>query len=49
MHVKNFTLCRDVKRILDVAAGACYGGSAQFLAKTYGCHATCLNLSESHN
>ena len=45
MHVKNFTLCRGVKRVWDVAAG----GSAQVLAKTDGCHATCLNLRESHN
>lgn len=34
-------------RILDIGAG--YGGSARYLAKTYGCHVTCLNLSETQN
>ena len=34
-------------RILDVGAG--YGGAARFLAKTYGCHITALNLSEVEN
>ena len=34
-------------RILDMGAG--YGGSARWLAKTYGCHVTCLNLSEVEN
>jgi len=32
---------------LDVGAG--YGGAARFLAKTYGCHITALNLSEVEN
>ena len=34
-------------RLLDIGAG--YGGSARYLAKTYGCHVTCLNLSEVQN
>jgi sarcosine/dimethylglycine N-methyltransferase len=29
--------------------GAGYGGSARYLAATYGCHVTCLNLSEAQN
>ncbi len=34
-------------RVLDVGSG--YGGSARYLAATYGCHITCLNLSETQN
>ena len=34
-------------RVLDVGAG--YGGAARFLAATYGCPVTCLNLSEKEN
>lgn len=34
-------------RVLDIGAG--YGGSARYLAQTYGCHVTCLNLSEIQN
>lgn len=34
-------------RIIDIGAG--YGGAARFLAKTYGCHVTALNLSEVEN
>ncbi|MHC1560715.1 glycine/sarcosine N-methyltransferase [Actinomycetospora sp. C-140] len=37
----------DKTRILDMGAG--YGGSARWLAKTFGCHVTCLNLSEVEN
>jgi sarcosine/dimethylglycine N-methyltransferase len=34
-------------RILDIGAG--YGGAARYLAKTYGCRVSCLNLSEVEN
>lgn len=34
-------------RILDIGAG--YGGAARYLAATYGCHVTALNLSEVEN
>ncbi|KAK0514959.1 hypothetical protein JMJ35_002338 [Cladonia borealis] len=34
-------------RILDIGSG--YGGAARYLAKTYGCKVTCLNLSGVEN
>ena len=34
-------------RVLDLGAG--YGGAARWLANTYGCKVTCLNLSEVQN
>lgn len=34
-------------RILDLGAG--YGGSARYIADRFGCHVTCLNLSETQN
>lgn len=34
-------------RVIDLGAG--YGGSARYLAGTYGCRVTCLNLSETQN
>lgn len=34
-------------RVLDIGAG--YGGAARYLASTYGCHVTALNLSEKEN
>jgi sarcosine/dimethylglycine N-methyltransferase len=33
--------------VLDVGAG--YGGAARWLAGNFGCHVTCLNLSEAQN
>ena len=33
--------------VLDLGAG--YGGAARYLAKTFGCKVTCLNLSEVQN
>jgi sarcosine/dimethylglycine N-methyltransferase len=35
------------KQVLDLGSG--YGGSARYLAGTYGCHVTALNLSETEN
>ncbi|MEB3343114.1 class I SAM-dependent methyltransferase [Okeania sp.] len=34
-------------RVLDIGSG--YGGTARFLAKKYGCHVTCLNISKKQN
>ena len=34
-------------RVLDLGAG--YGGAARYLAKTYGCKVTCLNISGVEN
>lgn len=34
-------------RVIDLGAG--YGGSMRFLARHYGCHVTCVNLSERQN
>jgi len=34
-------------RIIDLGSG--YGGSARYLAATFGCHVTCLNLSQTQN
>ena len=39
--------CGPNTRIMDLGAG--YGGSARYLAKTFGCRVTCLNLSETQN
>lgn len=35
------------KRVIDLGSG--YGGSARYLANTYGCQVTALNLSETEN
>jgi sarcosine/dimethylglycine N-methyltransferase len=35
------------KHVIDLGSG--YGGSARYLASTYGCHVTALNLSETEN
>lgn len=37
----------DTTRIADFGAG--YGGSARWLARTFGCHVSCVNLSEVQN
>ncbi len=37
----------DETRVLDLGAG--YGGSARALVKRFGCHVTCLNLSQTQN
>ena len=34
-------------RVLDIGSG--YGGSARYLIEHYGCHVSCLNLSETQN
>lgn len=34
-------------RVLDLGAG--YGGAGRYLAKTYGCHVACVNISETQN
>jgi ubiquinone/menaquinone biosynthesis C-methylase UbiE len=34
-------------RVLDIGSG--YGGSARYLAKTFGCPVVCLNISETEN
>ncbi|CAH1385879.1 SAM-dependent methyltransferase [Candidatus Nitrotoga sp. M5] len=34
-------------KVIDLGSG--YGGSARYLAKTKGCHVTCLNLSDVQN
>ena len=34
-------------RVLDIGAG--YGPAARYLAQTYGCRVTCLNISEEQN
>jgi sarcosine/dimethylglycine N-methyltransferase len=33
--------------VLDIGSG--YGPAARYLARTYGCHITCLNISEEQN
>lgn len=43
-HLKNGS---SNARVIDLGAG--YGGSARVLAKRFGCHVTCLNLSEIQN
>ena len=37
----------ESSRVLDIGAG--YGGAGRYLAKSYGCHVACLNLSETQN
>ena len=44
---KRIQVCGPNTRIIDLGAG--YGGSARYLAKTFGCKVTCLNLSETQN
>lgn len=35
------------KRVIDLGAG--FGGSARYLASNFGCHVTCVNVSEAQN
>lgn len=35
------------KKVIDIGAG--YGGSARYIAKTFGCQVECLNISEKEN
>ena len=44
---KRIQVCGPNTQIIDLGAG--YGGSARYLAKTFGCKVTCLNLSETQN
>ena len=37
----------DRHRIVDIGAG--YGGAARYLARRFGCHVVCLNISEVEN
>ncbi|MCP4544521.1 MAG: class I SAM-dependent methyltransferase [Chloroflexi bacterium] len=37
----------EFSHMLDIGSG--YGGPARYLAKTFGCHVKCLNLSEKQN
>jgi len=37
----------QTSRVLDIGSG--YGGAARHLARTFGCHVTCLNLSDVQN
>ncbi|ABS64464.1 Methyltransferase type 11 [Parvibaculum lavamentivorans DS-1] len=37
----------ETSKVLDIGAG--YGGAARHLAKTRGCHVTCVNISETQN
>ena len=46
MASKLKTLSKDSK-VIDVGAG--FGGSARYIAKTYGCEVVALNLSEAEN
>ena len=34
-------------RVIDLGSG--FGGAARYLAKRFGCHVTCLNISEVEN
>lgn len=50
LTVEKMAACVDIKadtRVLDIGAG--YGGSARYLASTYGCSVVCLNLSGVQN
>lgn len=37
----------EATKVLDIGAG--YGGAARHLARTRGCHVTCVNISETQN
>jgi len=46
-QMANRTTFTPDTRVLDVGAG--FGGAARYLASQYGCHVSCLNLSEVEN
>jgi len=47
LMAKTLESLNENSRVLDLGSG--YGGSARFLASQYGCHVTCLNLSNVQN
>jgi sarcosine/dimethylglycine N-methyltransferase len=46
-HMADLLGLQAKHHVLDIGSG--YGGAARYLASTYGCHITALNLSEKEN
>lgn len=46
-EMANLASIDEKSRIIDLGGG--FGGSARYLAATYGCHVTVLNISETEN
>lgn len=44
---QHLTEIQPDSRVIDLGSG--YGGAARWLSKQYGCHVTCINLSEAQN